>query len=200
MPDKMPRCWQEKGFVPFWIEVLTPVYIGSNDELSPLDYVIRKKGNQNWLCCIDLQGWLMQNASDISIQSIISKGDVAQIRNMLNEKVDPKLFGIYFRPIEETLARELSQAYGGTLGNSRTKDSKSQKDKKGEVALALRNPANDCPLYPRLFPQGCNQYAPHQLSGSGTETLWQATATRRHGSRQAREHQLGPDRHVWFHQ
>ena len=31
MPDKMPRSWQEKGFVPFWIEVLTPVYIGSND-------------------------------------------------------------------------------------------------------------------------------------------------------------------------
>lgn len=148
MPDKMPRSWQEKGFVPFWIEVLTPVHIGSNKELSPLDYLIRRLDNQYWLCGIDLQGWLMQNASDISIQSIISKGDVAQIRNMLNEKVDPKLFGIYFRPIEETLARELLQAYGGTAGNSRVRDTKSQKDKKGEVALALRNPASDCPYIP----------------------------------------------------
>ena len=148
MPDKMPRSWQEKGFVPFWIEVLTPVYIGSNDELSPLDYVIRKIGNQNWLCCIDLQGWLMQNADDASVQKTIASGDVAQIRSMLNEKVDPNLFGINFRSIDDTLARELSQAYGGTPGNSRTRDSKSQKDKKGEVALALRNPASDCPYIP----------------------------------------------------
>lgn len=148
MPDKMPRSWQEKGFVPFWIEVLTPVYIGSNDELSPLDYVIRKMGNQNWLCCIDLQGWLMQNADDTSVQKTIASGDVAQIRNMLNEKVDPNLFGTNFRSIDDTLARELSQAYGGTAGNSRVRDTKSQKDKKGEVALALRNPASDCPYIP----------------------------------------------------
>ena len=148
MPDKMPRSWQEKGFVPFWIEVLTPVYIGSNEELSPLEYIIHRKDNLYRLWRIDLQGWLMQNASDISIQSIISKGDVAQIKNMLNEKVDPELFGIYSRPIEETLAQELLQAYGGNSGNSRFRIQKSQRDKKGEVALALRNPASDCPYIP----------------------------------------------------
>ena len=154
MPDKMPRSWQEKGFVPFWLEVLTPVYIGSNDELSPLDYVIRKMGNQSWLCCIDLQGWLMQNADDSSVQKTIANGDVAQIRNMLQEKVDPELFGTSFRSIDDTLAQELLRAYGGNRGIDRFQGQRgqggqwSQSDKKGEVALALRNPVNDCPYIP----------------------------------------------------
>ncbi len=148
MPDKIPRCWQERGFVPFGIEVLTPVYIGSGEELSPLDYVIRKAGNQSFLCFIDLQGWLMQYGNDASVQDTIASGDVTKIRNMLNEKVDPDLFGMNARPVDETLAKELSQAYGGNQGNYKFRGQDGLRDKKGEVALALRNPNSDCPYIP----------------------------------------------------
>ena len=43
MTARSPRQWRSEGFLPFRLEVLTPVHIGSGDVLSPLEYVIRKK-------------------------------------------------------------------------------------------------------------------------------------------------------------
>ena len=143
MPDLKPRTWQERGFVPFRLEVLTPVHIGAGDLLSPLDYVIRKKDNSYWLCRIDLQGWLMQHGSDPSVQGIIASGDVGSIRNMLNEKVDTAVFALNATRIADAgLAQRLLQAYGITTGSS------GQRNKTGNVAGMLRNPVSDCPCIP----------------------------------------------------
>lgn len=140
MADKQPRKWQSKGFIPFRLEVLTPVFIGSGTTLSPLEYVIRKENGKNWLYFIDLQSWLMEHASVQSVQNIIASGDIARIRRMLDEKVDAATFAVNSSPIEDgTLADDLRQAFGGQQ-NAR---GSFMKDKTGDVDAALRNPVDN---------------------------------------------------------
>ena len=133
------------GFFPFRLEILTPVFIGSGDDLSPLEYVIRKEGNFARLHNIDLQGWLMEQASNQSVQNIIASGDIARIRNMLEEKVDAERFSRSSSLIDDpTLADELRQAFGGRQNTPRER----QKDKTGNVSAALRNPVDACLYIP----------------------------------------------------
>ncbi len=68
MTARSPRQWRSEGFLPFRLEVLTPVHIGSGDVLSPLEYVIRKKNGKARLYRIDLQSWLMRHGSEQSVQ------------------------------------------------------------------------------------------------------------------------------------
>ena len=138
MPEK-PRSWQPNGFVPFRLEILTPVHIGSGTQLSPLEYVIRQKGDGYALYNIDLQSWLMNHGGESDVRGAIESGDVGRIRRMLNEKVDADLFAVSSSPIhDKSLAKELLQAYGGVRDAGGFK----QKDKTGDVDAALRNPAN----------------------------------------------------------
>ena len=145
MADRKPRVWQNKGFIPFRLEVLTPVFIGSGDTLSPLEYVIRREGSKARLCRIDLQSWLMEHAADQSVQNVIATGDIARIRRMLDEKLDENIYAISSSPIEDvTLADELRRAFGGQQ-NAR---GGFQKDKTGDVDAALRNPVDSCLYIP----------------------------------------------------
>lgn len=131
MTARSPRRWGSKGFLPFRLEVLTPVHIGSGDALSPLEYVIREKNGKARLYRIDLQSWLMRHGSEQSVQNIIATGDISRIRRMLDEKVDETVYAVSSSPIPDvSLADELRQAFGGALPKSKT----------GDVAAALRNP------------------------------------------------------------
>ena len=146
MPERThPRQWNSHGFLPFRLEVLTPVFIGSGDDLSPLEYVIRKDGNVARLHIIDLQSWLMEQAANQSVQNIIASGDIARIRSMLDEKVDVDRFSLSSSVIADpSLADELKQAFKGRQNKPRER----QKDKTGNVSAALRNPADGCLYIP----------------------------------------------------
>ena len=146
MPEKaQPRQWNMRGFFPFRLEVLTPVFIGSGDDLSPLEYVIRKTENGFRLHHIDLQSWLMAHASDQSVQNIIASGDIARIRNMLDEKVDAETFSLASSRIaDSSLAGELRQAFNGRQNTPWNR----QKDPTGNVSAALRNPVDGCLYIP----------------------------------------------------
>lgn len=144
MADDTPRKWQSKGFIPFRLEVLTPVHIGSGTTLSPLEYVIRREGKTCTLHRIDLQSWLMEHASDESVQNIIAGGDISRIRRMLDEKVDASACSLSQSPVKDaTLADELQKAFGGEQTGTSPR-----KDKTGDVAAALRNPLDQCLYIP----------------------------------------------------
>jgi len=138
MPANQPRRW-DKGFIPFRLEVLTPVFIGCGEALSPLEYVIRKEGGKARLYRIDLQSWLMDHAADQSVQNVIATGDISRIRRMLDEKLDEKVYAVSSSPIEDmTLADELLRAFAG----QQDRRGGFQKDKTGDVDAALRNPVD----------------------------------------------------------
>lgn len=144
MPANQPRRW-DKGFIPFRLEVLTPVFIGCDEKLSPLEYVIRKEGGKARLYRIDLQSWLMDHAADQSVQNVIATGDISRIRRMLDEKLDEKVYAVSSSPIEDmTLADELLRAFAG----QQDRRGGVQKDKTGDVDAAIRNPLDSCLYIP----------------------------------------------------
>lgn len=138
MTARSPRQWRSEGFLPFRLEVLTPVHIGSGDALSPLEYVIREKNGKARLYRIDLQSWLMRYGSEQSVQNIIATGDISRIRRMLDEKVDETVYAVSSSPIPDlSLFRELRKAFDSS------QEGASQKGKTGDVAAALRNPLDN---------------------------------------------------------
>ncbi len=145
MPERtQPRHWNSQGFFPFRLEVLTPVFIGSGETLSPLNYVIRQEGKSYRLYGIDLQAWLMAHASDQSVQNIIASGDIARIHRMLDEKVNATEFSLFSCRIDDALLiTKLTNAYCGTQNRDA-----GQRDKTGDVSAALRNPADGCLYIP----------------------------------------------------
>lgn len=143
MTTKSPRQWGSKGFIPFRLEVLTPVYIGSGDVLSPLEYVIREKNGKARLYRIDLQSWLMRYGSEQSVQNIIATGDIARIRRMLDERVDEAVYAVSSSHIADlSLAEDLGQAFEDQQADA------SHKTKTGDVDAALRNPLDKCLYIP----------------------------------------------------
>ncbi|MDD6087821.1 MAG: RAMP superfamily CRISPR-associated protein [Desulfovibrionaceae bacterium] len=139
-----PRTWGKKGFLPFRLEVLAPIFIGSGEAVSPLEYVLRERDDGHFLCRIDLQDWLAANAADSSVSGVIDSGDIVRIRRLLAEKVDAELYGIAFCPISRDLADTLRRSYEGQSEGQRGDN----KGKTGDVDAAMRNPANGAPYIP----------------------------------------------------
>ena len=135
MPANQLRKWQDKGFMPFRLEVLTPVFIGSGTTLSPLEYLIRKTNGNNRLHRIDLQSWLVEHAGDVTVQKIVASGDIFRIRRMLDEKVNIEQFTISSSPIDDAALARLS--FPSAIQQNGCNNF--PKGKTGEVDVALRN-------------------------------------------------------------
>lgn len=91
---KEPRRWSEKGFLSFRLDILTPVFIGSGEELSPLEYVIRKEGNGYVLHLVDTQSWLMAVQDKKDIMDALERGDLLRLRRLMDEQLDEKQFSL----------------------------------------------------------------------------------------------------------
>lgn len=71
--------------VPFRLEALTPVHIGSGADFSPLEYVIRESRQgtfEVWL--IDTTAWLASVAADDAVAAALDAGEMAKLRSLLN--------------------------------------------------------------------------------------------------------------------
>ena len=147
---KTPRRWQKEGFIPFRLEILTPVFIGSGTELSPLEYIIRKEQGTYRLHIIDLQSWLLQHAGEAQIQETVASGDIGRIRRMLEERVEVEYFSVDTLRIDDaSLAEELKQAYTAKQPQRQGRQAvPAGKGKTGIIDAALRNPMNRCPSIP----------------------------------------------------
>ena len=147
---KTPRRWQKEGFIPFRLEILTPVFIGSGTELSPLEYIIRQEQGTYRLHIIDLQSWLLQHAGEAQIQETVASGDIGRIRRMLEERVEVEYFSVDTLRIDDaSLAEELKQAYSAKQPQRQGRQAvPAGKGKTGIIDAALRNPMNRCPYIP----------------------------------------------------
>lgn len=103
---KMPRIWDQKGFLPFCLESLTPVTIGSGEDLSPLDYVIRKHGESYVLHLVDTQDWLSDMHEKSDIQNALNNGDILRLRVLMDEFLDEKVYSTGAIPIHRNALAE----------------------------------------------------------------------------------------------
>ncbi len=131
-----PRQWNEKGFLPFRLEVLTPVHIGSGETLSPLEYVVRQKGEEWRLYRLDMRAWFSEFGQDKEVLDAVESGDLKSIQKMVDKKTgetaeDSERFALFSCQIpDKTLVQALQQVLDR------------QSNKKGEVDAIMRNPAD----------------------------------------------------------
>lgn len=79
------RIWDYKGFIPFQLEALTPVHIGSGWDLSPLEYVLRQPlENRYEVWLIDTAAWLADNQANPEIDRALDAGGMEALRQLLN--------------------------------------------------------------------------------------------------------------------
>jgi len=133
---KLPRQWNEKGFLPFRLEILTPVHIGSGETLSPLEYVVRQKGEEWRLYRLDMRAWFEEFGQDKAVLEAIESGNLKSIQKVVNEKTgetaeDAERLALFSCRIPD---KPLVQALQQVLDR--------QSDKKGEVDAIMRNPAD----------------------------------------------------------
>lgn len=102
-----PRRWTREGFVPFRLEALTPVFIGSGGDLSPLEYVIRQEGGECALHLVDTASWLQAAQEMDDVRSALTSGDMQRLRRLMDERLDAALYSLARVPLAETLATQL---------------------------------------------------------------------------------------------
>ncbi|MBQ7606892.1 MAG: type III-A CRISPR-associated RAMP protein Csm5 [Desulfovibrionaceae bacterium] len=96
-----PRLWTRDGFIPFRLEVLTPVTIGSGDDISPLAYVIRNDNNNFTLHLVDTSAWLLASQGKTDISAALENGDILRLRTLMNDLLDEKLYSLESVPIAQ---------------------------------------------------------------------------------------------------
>lgn len=131
------RIWDERGFIPFELEVLTPVHIGSGEDFSPLEYVLRQpRANEYEVWLIDTTAWLTRSQGDARIAKALDDGDMAKLRDLLNGSDD--LASCLLARIRVTSVR-----LGKDLLQKR-----SSVDSKAEIMAFTRNPFTHMPYVP----------------------------------------------------
>lgn len=104
-----PRRWARESFFPFRLEVLTPVFIGTGGDLSPLEYVIRQKGDDHWLHLVDTASWLQASQDMGDVRSALDAGDMLRLRRLMDEHLDTALYSLARVPLASALAKFLRQ-------------------------------------------------------------------------------------------
>lgn len=133
-----PRRWTREGFIPFRLEVLTPVFIGTGSDLSPLEYVIRKERDGYALHMVDTESWLLAAQDRENIRAALDRGDMSGLRRLMNEQPDTALYSQAYVPVPSAkLAEDL-------LAHIKKPDSLS----KAEIQPFVRNPATMTALVP----------------------------------------------------
>lgn len=130
------RVWNDKGFVPYRLEVLTPVHIGGGEALTPLEYVVRNVRESDWeIWLIDTVAWLGANHAKPEIGKALDEGDMGALRGLLS--ADPGLarFRAASVDVGKGLGKELAAKC--TLIESTA-----------EISFFIRNPFTHLPYVP----------------------------------------------------
>jgi len=78
------------------LHVLSPIHIGTDQELDPFSYVIR----DNNLLLIDLIKWMEIYPEQEKLQSVIDSDNFAEVRTFIAEKIEPETVTFGSIPIE----------------------------------------------------------------------------------------------------
>lgn len=155
------RAWNDKGFVPYRLEALTPVHIGSGDELTPLQYVVRQVAEgayEIWLVATD--AWLAASHATPEIARALDAGDMAALRSLMNGAPDLARFRLASVGVGAELGKELAQK-------------RARLENTAEISFFIRNPFSHLPYVPASSIKGALSTAliDHVNAASGRPRL-----------------------------
>lgn len=118
---------------------LTPVFVGTGDELDPLSYVLKDHGKDRAdLHFIDLNSWVRDNAKDQDLQKAFSQRDMSSLRRFVAERIPLDKYTLDVVPVR---SRTFQKLYSQVLNGKR-------EEHRLLLAGSHRSPANGIPFVP----------------------------------------------------
>lgn len=133
----LPRRWTEDGFLPFRLEVLTPVFIGSGENFSPLEYVIRKESGSYAMYLVDSIAWLTAEQTNTAVKKALEEGEMLRLRRVMADSLDVAVYGRARLSVPDEIAEKLLNYIQNTESNS-----------KAEIASFVRTPLSNTAIVP----------------------------------------------------
>ncbi len=78
----------------FRLEILTPVHIGTGDELDPMNYLMREESTGPTCHVVNTNAWAAEYPDPDDLCARFSGGNVPQMRKFLADHLDPEIYGI----------------------------------------------------------------------------------------------------------
>lgn len=78
----------------FRLEILTPVHIGTGDELDPMSYLMREEEAGPVCHVVNTNAWASEYPDPDELCSRFSGGNVPQMRKFLAESLNPEIYGV----------------------------------------------------------------------------------------------------------
>ena len=127
-----------KSYQPVALEFLTPVAVGSGQTLDPTRYIMQRVKNREQLHLLDIERYLIDNATDQGLVSLLDRGDYRELRREIQRRMRPTPekndLDEYTLSIFEMLPG--SEAYASYAQDLNQPDT----NKRFELDSALRNP------------------------------------------------------------
>ena len=81
---------QFKMYQPVGLEFLTPVAVGSGQTLDPTRYIMQSVRGREQFHLLDIERYLMDNASEEGLISLLDRGDFRELRREIQRRMKPK--------------------------------------------------------------------------------------------------------------
>ncbi len=93
-----------KDYIPVKLETLSPVHIGSGQELDPFSYVIKENGgSEPILYFIDIALWIESRPNVADVTAYFASHNYAEVRKFLYERIeDPSRYALAAIPVKDT--------------------------------------------------------------------------------------------------
>lgn len=78
----------------FRLEILTPVHIGTGDELDPMNYLMREEETGPACHVVNTNAWAAEYPDPDELCTRFSGGNVPQMRKFLADRLDPEIYGV----------------------------------------------------------------------------------------------------------
>lgn len=132
------RKWNAESFLPYRLEALTPVFIGSGETFSPIDYVIRQSASGYKLWLVDSGAWLSAVSNRADVAAALNNGDMINLRAQMDDTLDAAVYGEVAIPFADNhIADKLRKDIQNRDSNS-----------KAEILSFARNPYAHVALIP----------------------------------------------------
>ncbi|MDY0261382.1 RAMP superfamily CRISPR-associated protein [Syntrophotalea acetylenica] len=78
----------------FQLEILSPVYIGTGEEIDPMAYLMRQDENQILCHVLDTRTWAAEYPDPDELSATFSGTNIPAMRSYLANHIDPALYGL----------------------------------------------------------------------------------------------------------
>ena len=78
----------------FRLDILSPVHIGTGDEIDPMSYIMKSESGAASCHVIDAHAWAADYPDPEELSEVFSGANIPAIRDYLTRKIDPGIYGL----------------------------------------------------------------------------------------------------------